>query len=105
MKRNQIIAAMQALPEDCDIEFSVMPREKMVEVTAAQSNFIFLARKTLKKDYQILDWPDALVDVFSELGQGDQAKAVLISTAVDFHKRERAIDEAAFESLAKLAMR
>lgn len=105
MKRNQVIAAMQALPEDCDIEFSVMPREKMVDITSAQSNFIFLACKTLKKDYEISDWPFALFDVFSELGQGDQAKAVLMSTAVDFNRREQAIDAAAFESLAKLAMR
>lgn len=70
MKRNQVIAAMQALPEDCDIEFSVMPREKMVDITSAQSNFIFLARKTIKKNYEISDWPFALFDVFSEFKPG-----------------------------------
>ena len=29
MKRNQIIAAMNALPEDCDVEFGVIPLEKL----------------------------------------------------------------------------
>lgn len=105
MKRNQVIAAMQALPEDCDAEFAVVEREKMIDIIFAKSNFILLASEVCRKDYQIDDWRGVLVDVFSMLGQRDKAKAVVCATAIEFNKMGQTIDEVIFDSIAKLAMR
>lgn len=101
MKRNQIIAAMNALPEDCDIEFDVTLLERQADMMSFMSSFLALAGKARGEDYEPGQWNTALVGVFSRLGLGEEA----LKSAVDFGNRVEETNGNATQSLAKLAMR
>lgn len=105
MKRNQIIAAMNAMPEDCDIEFDVILLERQVEMMSFMSSFLALAGKARGEDYEPGQWNTALVGVFSRLGLGEEAHYLVLKSAVDFGDRVEETNGKAMQSLAKLAMR
>lgn len=104
MKRNQIIAAMNMLPEDCDVDFGLATTIRQVELASMMSVFMALASIYKQKTYELEEWPTALNDVFSSLGLEKEAKAALASTVVRFDRRIKEMDDSAIDWLAKLAM-
>lgn len=105
MKRNQVIAAMQALPEDCDAEFNVLPLDKSVEIMSMLSIFLALAEERFDTEYEVEDWPLAIVDVFSRLDLGVEALALYVQSKTVQEQRVSEANDQAMRRLAKLAMR
>lgn len=104
MKRNQIIAAMNTLPEDCEVEFNIIPLDRQVEMMTFMANFLTLASKARGENYEPGQWHTALVDVFSKLGLGKEASYLVLKSAADFDNRVEEANGNAMQSLAKLAM-
>lgn len=104
MKRNQVIAAMQALPEDCDVDFDVIPLDKSVEMMSALSAFITLAGERFDTEYEIEELPLALVDVFSRLGLGVEALTLYVQSKNEHKQLSSEANDRAMRHLAKLAM-
>lgn len=104
MKRNQVIAAMNALPEDCDVEFGVIPLEKQVEMMTFMANFLTLASMYKGTNYDPEQRREALVDIFKKLGYGKEAAYVVVSSAAEFDKRFKEASDNCMQSLARLAM-
>lgn len=49
MKRNQEIAAMNALPEDCEVEFNIIPSDRQVEMMTFMANAMqYLAKLAMQ---------------------------------------------------------
>lgn len=105
MKRNQIIAAMNALPEDCEVEFSIIPLDRQVEMMTFMADFLTLASMASGENYEPEQWHTALVDVFSRLGLGKEASYLVLKSAADFDNRVEEANGNAMQNLAKLAMR
>lgn len=106
MKRNQIIAAMNALPEDCEVEFGIIPLDRQVEMMTFVANFLTLASKARGENYEPGQWHTALIDVFSRLGLGNgkEATYLVLKSAADFGNRVEEANGNAMQYLAKLAM-
>lgn len=104
MKRNQIIAAMNALPEDCEVEFNIIPLDRQVEMMTFMANFLTLASKARGENYEAGQWHTALVDVFSRLGLGKEAFYLVLKSAVDYDNHAEETNGNAMQFLAKLAM-
>lgn len=104
MKRNQIIAAMNTLPEDCEAEFGIIPLDRQVEMMTFMADFLTLASMARGEDYETGQWHTALVDVFSRLGLGKEASYLVLKSAADFDNRVEEANGNAMQSLAKLAM-
>lgn len=104
MKRNQVIAVMNALPEDCDVEFGVIPLEKQVEMMTFMANFLALASRYKGTNYDPEQRREALVDIFEKLGYGKEAAYVVVSSAAEFDKRFKEASDNCMQSLARLAM-
>lgn len=104
MKRNQIIAAMNALPEDCEVEFSIIMLDRQVEMMTFMTDFLTLASMAMSENYEPGQWHTALVDVFSRLGLGKEASYLVLKSAADFDNRVEEANGNAMQSLAKLAM-
>lgn len=104
MKRNQSIAAMNALPEDCEAELSIIPLDRQVEMMTFMANFLALASKASGENYEPGQWHIALIDVFSRLGLGKEASYVVLKSAADFYNRVEEANGNAMQNLAKLAM-
>lgn len=104
MKRNQVIAAMNALPEDCEAEFSIIPLDRQVEMMTFMANFLALASKARGENYEPGQWHTALIDVFSRLGLGNEASYLVLKSAVDSDNHVEETNGNAMQYLAKLAM-
>ena len=104
MKRNQIIAAMNALPEDCEAEFDIIPLDRQVEMMTFMANFLTLASKARGENYEPGQWHTALIDVFSKLGLGKEASYLVFKSAVDFDNRVEESNDNCMQYIAKLAM-
>lgn len=104
MKRNQIIAAMNALPEDCEMEFDIIPLDRQVEMVTFMANFLALASKYKGTNYEPECWHEALVDIFEKLGLGKEAAYMVVSFATEYDKRIEEANDNCMQSLAKLAM-
>ena len=104
MKRNQVIAAMNALPEDCEAEFSIIPLDRQVEMMTFMADFLTLASEASGKNYEPGQWHTALVDVFSRLGLGKEASYLVLKSAADFDNRVEEANGNAMQSIAELAM-
>lgn len=104
MKRNQVIAAMNALPEDCEAEFNIIPLYRQVEMMTFMADFLTLASEARGENYEPGQWHTALVDVFSRLGLGKEASYLVLKSAADFDNRVEEANGNAVQSLAKLAM-
>lgn len=104
MKRYQIIAAMNALPEDCEVEFNIIPLDRQVEMMTFMADFLTLASKARGENYEPGQWHTALIDVFSRLGLGKEASYLVLKSAADFDNRVEEANGNAMQYLAKLAM-
>lgn len=104
MKRNEVIAAMNALPEDCEAEFSIIPLDRKVEMMTFMADFLTLASEASGENYEPGQWHTAFIDVFSKLGLGKEAFYLVLKSAADFDNRVEEANGNAMQSLARLAM-
>lgn len=107
MKRNQVIAAMNALSEDCDVEFGVITLERQTELMTFMALFLALASYSHEENHEPYEpgqWYTAIIDVFSRLDMEPESKALVLQSAIIFKDKMIELDGNNMQSLAKLAM-